>query len=69
MKVTHSINNQRGQLLVEYVLILIILILVASTIVGQLVGKSESPGMVISAWVNVQKVIGDDLPDVVPQGN
>lgn len=59
-------SSQSGQVLVEYVLLLIIVVSVASIIVGGMVGRSEdSPGVVIRAWTSILGTIAADLPEIV----
>ena len=61
-----SHRNQRGQIVVEYVLILIVLVTIAGTLVKGIVGRGEdNPGMVIRVWNNLLVTIATDLPDHV----
>ena len=57
-------RGQRGQIVVEYVLLLIIGVAVATLITSQMVSRNpESPGFLIKKWVDILKAIGDDTPD------
>lgn len=55
------IHNNRGQLVVEYVLLLSMAAVVAGIIVGQLGSRNEdSPGAIIRGWSAIIKSIGED---------
>lgn len=57
-------KNQKGQILVEYLLLMIIAIGCATILTKQLVGRSEdNPGMLIRAWDGLIKNIANDIPD------
>ncbi len=65
MSIRQVINNDRGQVVVEYVLLLIVLVSVATTIVGSLIGSTGNPGTVIKAWNSLLLTIAQDLPERV----
>lgn len=59
-------NSQSGQILVEYVLILVILVAISTTIVSRMIGRDpESPGFVIASWNAIANVIAQDNPDSI----
>lgn len=56
--------NRKGQIVVEYVLLLVIAVGLAALLVSQLVSRNpDEPGIVVSKWQAILKVIGDDVPD------
>jgi len=60
-------NNQKGQVVVEYVLLLSIAIVVAAILVSKLVKiDSEDPsnsGALIQKWQALQKGVANDKPN------
>ena len=57
-------NNNKGQLIVEYVLLLSISAIIAGIIVSKLASRNEDdPGAIIKGWSAVIKAIGTDKPD------
>lgn len=61
-----SLSNQSGQILVEYILLLLIAVSVAMILTTALVGRRtdvESSGAIIKAWHKIISAIGNDLPD------
>ncbi|MBY0554015.1 hypothetical protein K2P97_05780 [bacterium] len=57
-------KSQKGQILVEYLLLMVIAIGCATFLTKQLVGRNEnSPGMLIKAWDSLIKNIANDIPD------
>ena len=56
--------NQKGQIVVEYVLLLIIAVGIAALLTKQLVSRdSSNPGILTSKWSAILITIGADLPD------
>lgn len=55
--------NNRGQAVIEYVLLLVVLVSIALVIVGGLVGRTGEPGVVIKAWSGLLTTIAQDYPD------
>lgn len=72
---TRSLNNKgllnnKGQLIVEYVLLLSIAAVIAAIIVGKLGSRNEDePGAIIKGWTAVIKSIAEDKPDSCFKGN
>ncbi|MCM2354894.1 MAG: hypothetical protein NDI63_14835 [Pseudobdellovibrio sp.] len=64
--------NKRGQVVVEYLLIMVLMVAIAAGLTKKLVGRGEddsSQGMIIQSWSRMIKVIGNDLPDCATQQN
>lgn len=64
IKPNHS--DERGQVLIEYILLLLIGIMIANILVKQLTGFSDDPenrGVVIQRWMKLWDSIGSDTPD------
>ena len=56
--------NQKGQIVVEYVLLLVIGVGLAALLISQLVDRnSESPGVLVAKWHQILQTVGNDLPD------
>lgn len=56
--------NHRGQVLIEYILLLVIVVSCAGILMKALVSRETGKqGMVIKAWDGIIKAIGNDLPD------
>ena len=57
------IKNSRGHVIVEYILLLVISVGLASLIVKQLVNRDDqNPGVLTSKWLDIVRVIGSDQP-------
>ena len=63
------LKNRRGQILVEYLLLLVIAVGLATLLTKKLIGRGDSPGIIINQWDKILKVIGNDLPDCAKQTN
>lgn len=56
--------NKRGQIVVEYILLLVIAVGVAALLTKQLVGRStDNPGLIVQKWNAILQTIGTDIPD------
>jgi len=56
--------NNRGQIVVEYVLLLVVGITVAFAISSTMVSRNvESPGFLIAKWARLLGVVGADTAD------
>jgi uncharacterized protein (UPF0333 family) len=56
--------NRRGQIVVEYVLLLLVAVSISAVLVSQLVSRNaDNPGFLVVKWHEILKVIGDDVPD------
>ena len=59
-------NAQKGQILVEYILLLIVAVAVASLMISAMVSRNpEDPGFLISKWDKILRFIGADAADDV----
>jgi len=59
-----GISNQKGQVVIEYVLLLVIGVGVAALITSVMVSRNpERPGFLIVKWTQILQVIGEDYPD------
>ena len=59
-----SLRTERGQIVVEYVLLLVVGVAVAMLITGQMVSRNpNSPGFLIKKWVDIINTIGKDTSD------
>lgn len=61
-----SLKSDRGQILIEYILLLLIGITIANLLVKGLTRFSDEPddrGIIIKRWINIWDSIGKDLPD------
>ena len=59
-----SFRSQRGQIVVEYVLLLIIGVTVAIIITSTMVSRNpESPGFLVKKWLDIIQTIGADTAD------
>ncbi|MBC7743291.1 MAG: hypothetical protein H7061_13925 [Bdellovibrionaceae bacterium] len=63
------LKNKSGQILVEYLLLMVIAIGCATLLTKGLVGRGEgkSEGMLIRQWDKIIHVIGNDIPDCSTQ--
>jgi hypothetical protein len=61
---TKALTNRRGQIVVEYVLLLVIAVAVAALITKELVRRDpDSPGILIKKWDDILKEVGKDVPN------
>jgi uncharacterized protein (UPF0333 family) len=57
-------QSTRGQIVIEYILLLVVAVTISAILVRQLASRSETkPGLVVEKWKSIQKEIGEDLPD------
>ena len=57
-------QKESGQIVIEYVMILFVAVIIATTLVSGLVSRSpSSPGILIKKWQAILVVIGNDLAD------
>ncbi|WP_374074291.1 hypothetical protein [Bdellovibrio bacteriovorus] len=57
-------NNNRGQIVVEYVLLLVIAVGIAALLTSRLVSRNaDDPGILVAKWHSILQVVGDDVPD------
>lgn len=63
-------KSQSGQILIEYILLLLMTVSIAMILTKGLVGRrdsAESSGVLIKSWHKVITAIGNDLPDCTAQ--
>lgn len=62
---------QSGQILVEYLLLMVIAVACAALLIKGLVGRGDDGqrGVIIKQWHKVIQIIGNDLPDCSKQSN
>ena len=61
-----TLRNQSGQILVEYILLLLIAVSCATILTTALVGRrgsEDEAGILIKNWNKIIRIIGNDLPD------
>lgn len=70
-KLKHSKNkltpmNNRGQLVVEYVILLVIVVALALLITNTAVSRSpDNPGFLVAKWRQIIELISNDNPDSI----
>lgn len=64
------LHNETGQILVEYLLLMVIAIGCATLLTKKLVGRGDSDtGVIIKVWDGLLKNISNDMPDCENQTN
>jgi uncharacterized protein (UPF0333 family) len=60
--------NSRGQIVVEYVLLLTVGIVIAVALTRSMASReADSPGFLVTTWIKLSEVIGSDIPDEGPK--
>lgn len=55
-----------GQIVVEYVLLLVVAVSIASIIVFKVASRNpDNPGFIVAKWQEILQFIGDDMADDV----
>ncbi len=64
-----KLRSNKGQILVEYILLMVIAVSCATLLTKKLVGRGDdsSRGIVIKQWDRIINAIGNDLPDCTKQ--
>ncbi len=62
-----SLKNNKGQILVEYVLLMVIAVGCATLLTKQLISRGSDEGHIIKMWNKVIVIIGNDVPDCANQ--
>ena len=65
-------KNQKGQILVEYLLLMVIAVACATILVRELIYRGPNAtktGIIINQWDKIIKIIGNDIPDCADQTN
>lgn len=68
-KIRKLVRNSKGQILVEYLLLMVIAIGCGTLLTKGLVGRSGEGGTIIKQWDRIIKIIGHDVPDCANQTN
>ena len=59
-----NLRSQAGQIVVEYVLLMVIAVSLSALIVRQLGSRdTDNPGVLVEKWHSIQVEIGKDVPD------
>lgn len=59
-----SLRSQSGQIVIEYVLLLVIAATIAAVLLRGLASRSsDHPGIVVERWIDIQTEIGAEIPD------
>jgi hypothetical protein len=59
-----SLSGQRGQIVLEYVLLLVIGVSIAILITSTMVSRNpDQPGFLIAKWLDIITFVGNDLAD------
>lgn len=63
------LNNRAGQILVEYMLLVVIATGIATFLIKAFIGRGADGdrGMIIEQWDRIITIIGNDLPDCSKQ--
>jgi len=57
-------QSQSGQIIVEYVILLVIVVSASALLTRELVSRNPgSPGVLIQKWQSIITTIGEDFPD------
>lgn len=60
----NSHRNSHGQVVVEYVLLMIISVTIAALITSQLASRDpENAGILVKKWQQILQTIAEDIPD------
>jgi hypothetical protein len=58
------LHNSQGQVVIEYVLLLVIAVAVAALVTKELVSRDpNNRGIFVQKWMDIQNSIGNDVPD------
>lgn len=56
------LGQNKGQLIVEYILLIVIVVGIATLLQSRLVSRSGS-GIIINKWIALTQIVGEDLGD------
>lgn len=62
---TNKSSKNSGQVLVEYLLLMVIAVGIAAAMTKALVGRGSTQGIIIGAWNKILLNIGKDVPDCI----
>ncbi len=66
IKKSKSKKAQKGQLIIEYVLLLTVVTVLAGTLISAMIGQSDDPssqGLIVRKWTQVVQAIASDVID------
>lgn len=59
-----SINKNSGQVVIEYILLLVVVVSLGAIIIRDLVSRNpDEPGILVAKWQSIIKTIADDKPE------
>lgn len=56
-------SKQRGQVVIEYVLLLVISVTIAAFVIRRIGSRGDEPGLLIVGWQKVLESIAKDVPN------
>ena len=57
------IKGNKGQLIVEYILLLFVVVWVVTFMTKSLIGRGEDKGIITTKWIQILTVVGKDIGD------
>jgi len=64
LKNKNILKNSAGQVVVEYVLLMVVSVAIAALVIRQLGSRDpDEPGLIIVKWQEVLQAVGKDIPD------
>ncbi len=66
MRSQQRLQKNSGQIIIEYILLMALVVSLAAALTKGLVGRADSgsgQGVIIKTWNSIIKAIGNDLPD------
>lgn len=58
------IKNNKGQIVLEYVLLVVIAVTISAMLIKQLVSRGDQKGVLILKLCEIHRLIGSDIPDL-----
>lgn len=62
-----QLRNNKGQILVEYLLLMVIAVGCATILTKALISRGANEGHIIKMWNKAIVIIGNDIPDCAKQ--
>lgn len=60
------VKDQSGQIVIEYVLLLIVVVAIATLLTRELVSRNpDKPGALVAKWQRILVFVAEDLPEVI----
>lgn len=57
------LRQNKGQLIVEYILLMVIVVSVCALLTRTLVGRGDESGVIIQKWSQLNSMVGQDIGD------